>query len=75
MHARTHTHAYTHAHYAHSSTAATESESSEVAMERHRRQQEGIAEEMMGIARSLKDNALTAKNIITGDNQVYWYIM
>lgn len=39
-------------------------------MERQRRSQETIAEEMMTIARSLKDNALTAKNIIIGDNQV-----
>jgi SNARE protein 1 len=39
-------------------------------MERHRRNQESIAQEMMGIARSLKENAKTAQNIITGDNKV-----
>lgn len=54
----------------HSSSAAIAAESSEVATERHRRNQESIAEEMMSIARKLKDNALTAKNIIINDNKV-----
>ena len=61
MHTHTHTHSF---------SAAQASESPEAAMERHRRNQESIAEEMMSIARSLKDNALTAKNIIVNDNQV-----
>lgn len=54
----------------HSSSAAIAAESSEVAMERQRRNQESIAEEMMGITRKLKDSALTAKNIIISDNNV-----
>ena len=40
-------------------------------MERHRKTQESIAEEMMSIARSLKETSLAAKDIITSDNQVY----
>ena len=64
MHTHTHTHTHTH------SSAALASESPEAAMERHRRNQESIAQEMMGIARSLKENAKTAQNIITGDNKV-----
>ena len=40
-------------------------------MERHRRNQESIAEEMMGLARSLKENAMAAKNIIVNDNKVH----
>ena len=39
-------------------------------MERQRRRQEAIAGEMMGIARSLKNNAMAARNIISGDNKV-----
>ena len=39
-------------------------------MERQRRNQENIAEEMMDIARSLKNNAIAAKTIIVNDNRV-----
>ena len=41
-----------------------------MAKERQRRNQENIAEEMMGLARSLKENAMAAKNIIVNDNKV-----
>lgn len=54
----------------HSSSAAIAAESSEVAMERQRRNQETIAEEMVDIARKLKHSAQTAKNIITSDTKV-----
>ena len=40
-------------------------------MERHRRNQEAIADEMMGLARSLKKNAIAARSIIRNDNKVY----
>ena len=46
----------------------------EVAMERHRRNQESIAEEMMGLARNLKENAIAAKTIIVNDNKVCFTI-
>ena len=46
------------------------SEGVERAMERQRRMQEEVAEDMLHIARSLKQNSLVAKDIITGDNQV-----
>ena len=39
-------------------------------MERHRRMQEEVAEDMIHIARSLKQNSLAAKDIIIGDTQV-----
>lgn len=54
----------------HSSSAAIAAESSEVAMERQRRNQETIAEEMVDIARKLRDSALKAKSIITSDTKV-----
>ena len=57
-------------HSVHRSPATGVADSSEVAMERQRRNQESIAEEMMGIARGLKNNALAAKDIIIRDNQV-----
>lgn len=44
--------------------------SHEVVIERQRRNQEAIADEMMGLARSLKENAIAAKDIITRDNKV-----
>jgi hypothetical protein len=44
--------------------------STEATIERHRRNQESIAEEMMGLARSLKENAMAAKTIIVNDNKV-----
>ena len=42
----------------------------EVKMERQRKRQEDIAQEMMEIARGLKGNAMAAKNIIVNDNKV-----
>ena len=39
-------------------------------MERQRRNQETIAEEMVDIARKLRDSALKAKSIITSDTKV-----
>lgn len=46
------------------------SDGMEAAMERHRKMQEDIAEDMISIARSLRHNSLAAKEIIIGDNQV-----
>lgn len=54
----------------HSSSAAVAGESSEVTMERQRRNQETIAEEMVDIARKLRDSALNAKSIIISDTKV-----
>ena len=39
-------------------------------LERHQKMQDEIAEDMIRMARSLKDNSLIAKDIIIGDNKV-----
>ena len=61
-----------HYHVSLSLSLSHRSGSTEAANERHRRNQESIAEEMMGLARSLKENAMAAKTIIVNDNKVYF---
>ena len=39
-------------------------------LERHQKMQDEIAEDMIRMARSLRDNSLMAKDIIVGDNKV-----
>ena len=39
-------------------------------LERHQKVQDEIAEDMIRMARSLRDNSLIAKDIIIGDNKV-----
>jgi hypothetical protein len=39
-------------------------------LERHQKMQEEVAEDMVKLARSLKKNAIVAKEIIKNDNQV-----
>ena len=42
----------------------------ESVLRHHEKIQEGVAEDMMNIARSLKNNSLVAKRIILSDNRV-----
>lgn len=42
----------------------------DVVLQRHQDLQEKLAEEMLGLARSLKSNTLAAQSVIKKDNQV-----
>lgn len=41
-------------------------------LQHHQDMQEKLAEEMLSLARSLKNNTLAAQNVIKQDNQVVW---
>ena len=70
-HARTHTHAHTHTHtHTHTHSSSGMADSIQGVLERHQKMQDEIAEDMIRMARSLKDNSLIAKDIIIGDNKV-----
>lgn len=42
----------------------------DLVLQRHQNLQEKLAEEMLGLARSLKTNTLAAQSVIKKDNQV-----
>ena len=61
---------YTHIHtHLHSSTAALKEDIDSV-LSRHQKMQDEIAEDMIRMAQSLKNNSLVAKEIILSDNKV-----
>ena len=61
-----HTHTHTHTRTSSSGVA----DSIQGVLERHQKMQDEIAEDMIRMARSLRDNSLMAKDIIIGDNKV-----
>ena len=67
-HTNCHSHTHTHTHTRTSSSGVADS--IQGVLDRHQKMQDEIAEDMIRMARSLRDNSLIAKDIIIGDNKV-----